>query len=221
VRVTKLAGLAIIALTLAACTSVTPQSTPFVSTPITPLPASGALASIATSALPLGSLPAPSAAASAEPATLAPVTPSPTLEPTPTPSPTPTPTPKPTKKPTPTPSPTPPPTKIDLAIYVQTADIPNPWYNDTDYTIPIHVSAAISDIFGAQVKVSIPEEAFSTTYQTGPITAGSEDVHNVTINVPAIGPATLVLQVKTPAGFADVNTSNNKVSIAIEVSLHP
>ena len=38
-----------------------------------------------------------------------------------------------------------------------------------------------------------------------------------TINVPAMGPATLTLVVKVPLGFADVNTGNNKVTIAIQV----
>ena len=69
--------------------------------------------------------------------------------------------------------------------------------------------------------MSIPEEAFSTSYSAGPIADGGDDAHNVTINVPAIGPATLTLQVKTPSGFNDVNPSNNKVTIAIDVQLAP
>jgi hypothetical protein len=111
---------------------------------------------------------------------------------------------------------------VDLQVDIDTADIPNPWYNNTDYTLPIHVTANSGDFpNGVQVKVSIPEEAFSTTYLTGPIAAGGTDTHNVTVNVPAIGPATLTLFVKTPAGFADVDLSNNKRMIAITVQLAP
>jgi len=217
VRFTKLALLALVAVALSACTTVAPQSTPFVSTPITPVPGTSLLPSIAIPTVPVVTLPSVSLPPTE---TVAPTV-APIITPTPSPEITPSPTPKPTKKPTPTPSPTPTPIAVDVAIYVQTADIPNPWYNNTDYTIPIHVSAAVNDIPGATVKVSIPQEAFSTTYLTGSITAGSEDVHNVTINVPAIGPATLILLVKTPSGFADTDTSNNKVSIPIDVMLAP
>ncbi len=165
----------------------------------------------------------PTSEATAEASTEATPVTTPAIEPPPTPTSTPTPTPsaKPTKKPTPTPSPTPKPTKIDLAILVMTDDLPNPWYNNTDYKIPIHVSVAGSDVPPVTVKVSIPQEQFSVTYQTGPISDGSEDVHDVTINVPAIGPATLTLAVKTPPGFTDIVPANNKVQISIEIQLAP
>ena len=104
---------------------------------------------------------------------------------------------------------------------MNTPDLPTTWYNNTDYTIPIHVTSAVNSVLDVQVKVSIPEEAFSTNYVTGPIADGGDDAHNVTINVPAIGPATLTLVVKTPVGFKDINPGNNKVTIAINVQLAP
>lgn len=210
-RVTKLAGLALVTIAVTACTSVGPSSTPFISTPVTPVPGASALPSIALPSLPAVSIP---------PESISPETQAPSDQPT-LPPPTEKPTPKPTKKPTPTPSPTPPPTKVALSIDVNTSDIPNPWYNNTDYTIPINVSSFGADVPSIQVKVSIPEEAFSTTYTTGTIADGATDTHNVTINVPAIGPATFTLSIKTPAGFVDVDLSNNKRQIPIEVQLAP
>jgi hypothetical protein len=206
-------SLLVSAMACAACTSVAPLATPSTSASVT-ASAPAALATLApVSSLSVGSVPASVAPPSTEVTELP--------APTPTPTPTPKPTPKPTKKPTPTPSPTATPTPVDLAIYVNTSDIPNPWYNDTDYTIPIHVTAAGNSVVSVQVKVSIPEEAFSTSYSTGPIADGGDDAHNVTINVPAIGPATLTLAVRTPDGFKDITPSNNKVTIAINVQLKP
>lgn len=104
---------------------------------------------------------------------------------------------------------------------MNTPDLPTTWYADTDYTIPINVTSAINSVEQVQAKVSIPEEGFSTSYVTGPIPFSGTDTHNVTINVSAIGPATLTLQVKTPLGYTDINPSNNKVTIAIDVQLKP
>jgi hypothetical protein len=106
-------------------------------------------------------------------------------------------------------------------VFIQTADIPNPWYTNTDYTLPIHVAIAAGMVPNAHVTVSIPEEGFSTAFDTGAIAATDSYSHNVTVNVPAMGPATLTLQVKVPAGYADYDKSNNKVTIAIEVQPKP
>jgi hypothetical protein len=106
-------------------------------------------------------------------------------------------------------------------IYVQTSDLPTTWYTDTDYTIPIHVTSAVNGVPGVPVKVSIPEEQFSTSYTTGTIAVDGDDTHNVTINVPGAGPATLTLQVKAIDGYAEINKSNNKVTISITVQPKP
>lgn len=135
----------------------------------------------------------------------------------PTSTPEPTRTPKPTRRPTPSPTPI----AIDISIFVQTSDIPNPWYTDTPYTIPVYVAVAVADVPSAHAKVSIPEEAFATSFDTGAIATTDNYFHNVDFNLTAMGPATLTLTVKAPAGYVDVNRGNNKVTISINVLPKP
>jgi hypothetical protein len=207
VRVFRTISLGILIATLSACTTIAPVASPAGSGLVaSPVPGtSGPSASLAPSASPVEST--------------ATETPAPTA----TPEPTATQKPKPSKtpKPTPTASPTPTAVAVDLSVFIQTADIPNPWYNNTDYTLPIHVALLGGPVPNAHVVVSIPKEQFSASFDTGPLAETDAYSHDVTINVPAIGPATLTLQVKAPPGYADTDKSNNKVQIAIEVQLKP
>jgi hypothetical protein len=135
-------------------------------------------------------------------------------------SPQPSTTPKPRKTPKPTSpaTPTPPPISVDLSIYVQTADIPNPWYAETTYTIPIHVAVAVADVPNAHVKVLTFDD---TEFDTGPIATTDTYAHDTDVTFYFPGPNDLVLSVKAPAGYADIYKSNNKVVIHIDVQPKP
>ena len=211
-RAARLALLALIPVVLVACTSITPQSTPFVSTPITPLPGSSLLPSAGLPTLPVGSLPAVSSP-SAEPPTIAPETASPTPEPTSTP--------KPTKKPTPTPSPTPAKTPGDIEVAFQDTTIPNPFYNNTDYTITVYISAlGTQDLPNVHAKLVVQNEGVSYKFDTGPIAYGDTYTHDIVVNVPAIGPSALILSATMPDGYVDTKRSNNTTTVDIDVMLN-
>jgi hypothetical protein len=135
------------------------------------------------------------------------------------PSPAKTPKPRKTPKPTPRATATPPKTEVDLSIYVETPDIPNPWYSDTDYTIPIHVVTAVADVPDAHAKTNIGPLVMD--FDTGPIATTDTYSHPVTYNLPDAGPYVLTLSVKVPSGYADINRSNNKVDITIMVLQKP
>lgn len=163
---------------------------------VTEVPPSALATPVVPSATPTEALP-----------TAVPVTPAPTRTARPSRSP------RPTTDATPTPTPI----AIDLSIFVNTPDLPIEWHVNTTYTIPIHVAIAASDVPNARAKVSVPEEAFVVTFETGPIAASDNYSHNVDVNLPAMGPATFTMSVKPPAGYVDYDTSNNKVTIAIQV----
>lgn len=216
-RVTKLALLAAVATLFVACTSVVPQATPFLSTPVTPLPGTSLLPSVALPTLALPSLLAPSLppesiTPSAEPPSAVPATPTPTTEPTQTP--------KPTKKPTPTPSPTPTPVAGDIEVSFEQSTIPNPWYNNTDYTIRVYIAAlGTTDLPNVHVKLVAQNEGVSFKFDTGPIAITDSYYHDVVVNLPAIGPSALILSATMPAGYADKNKSNNSKTVPIDVQL--
>ena len=218
-RVFKATLMAVLAVSIAACTSISPQATPFLSTPVTPLPgASLALPSIALPSLPSVSLPPASISPTAEP----PATESPSAAPTLAPTPTPTPTPKPTKKPTPTPSPTPTPIAGDIEVAFEETTIPNPFYNNTDNPVTVYISAlGTTDLPNVHVKLVVQNEAVSYKFDTGPIAYGDTYTHTVTVNVPAIGPSALILSASMPSGYADTNKANNTKTVAIDVSPAP
>ena len=200
--VTKLAGLALVTIAVAACTSVGPSSTPFISTPVTPAPGASALPSIALPSLPLVSVP---------PESISPGTEAPTAQPTV--APTEPPTAKPTKKPTPTPIPTPTPTPVDLNIYVNTSDIPN-WAVGMN-NIDVYVTTTTL-VPSAHVKITM--EDLTIEFDAPAIDPSTPYVYNAQLNLDTAGDATLTLQVKAPSGFNDVNKANNKVSIAATVA---
>jgi len=215
VRVFKATLMAVLAVSIAACTSISPQATPFLSTPVTPLPgATLALPSIALPSLPSVTLPPASISPTAEPpATEAPSA-APTLEPTPTP--------KPTKKPTPTPSPTPTPIAGDIEVAFEESAIPNPFYNNTDNPVTVYISAlGTTDLPNVHVKLVVQNEAVSYKFDTGPIAYGDTYTQTVTVNVPAIGPSALILSASMPNGYADTNKANNTKTVAIDVSPAP
>ena len=210
-RAARLALLALIPVVLVACTSISPLSTPFVSTPITPLPGSSLLPSVALPTLPEITVPPESALPSVEPPTIAPETASPTPEPTNTP--------KPTKRPTPTPSPTPAKTPGDIEVAFQDTSIPNPFYDNTDYTITVYISAlGTQDLPNVHAKLVVQNEGVSYKFDTGPIAYGATYTHDIVVNVPAIGPSALILSATMPDGYVDTNKANNTKSVAIFVS---
>jgi hypothetical protein len=127
-----------------------------------------------------------------------------------------TPKPRKTPKPTSRATPTPGPISVDLSIYVQTADIPNPWYAETTYTIPIHVAVVGADVPNAHVKVNVLAE-----FDTGPIATTDTYAHNTDVTLYDSGRTGLFLSVKAPPGYADVYKSNNKVVIYIDVQPKP
>jgi hypothetical protein len=215
VRVTKLASLALFAIALSACTSITPQSTPFVSTPITPLPGSSLLPSLALPTVPLVTVPPESILPSAEPPSIEPATPTPTTKATRTP--------KPTKKPTPTPSPTPEGTPGDIEVNFEPSTIPDPFYNNTDYTIRVYIAAlGTQDLPYVHVKMVAKNEAATFEFDTGPIAITDSYYHDIEhVNLPAIGPSSLILTATMPSGYYDTNEANNTKSVDIEVSLAP
>jgi hypothetical protein len=211
VRVTKLAGLALVTIAVTACTSVAPSSTPFISTPVTPVPGASALPSIALPSLPFASIP---------PETISPGTEAPSAPPTV--EPTAPPTPKPTKKPTPSPSPTPTPIAGDIEVAFQDTSIPNPFYNNTDYSITVYISAlGTQDLPNVHVKLVAKDEAVSFKFDTGPIAFGGTYTHDVTVNLQAIGPSALILSASMPDGYADTNKANNSKIVPIDVQLAP
>jgi len=218
VRVFKATLMAVLAVSIAACTSISPQATPFLSTPVTPLPGTSLLPSFAIPSVPVVTLPS---------ASLPPIeTVAPTVEPivTPSPSPeiTPSPTPKPTKKPTPTPSPTPTPIAGDIEVAFEETTIPNPFYNNTDNPVTVYISAlGTTDLPNVHVKLVVQNEAVSYKFDTGPIAYGDTYTHTVTVNVPAIGPSALILSASMPSGYADTNKANNTKTVAIDVSPAP
>jgi hypothetical protein len=215
VRVTKLASLAVLAVALSACTTIAPQSTPLFVSPITPVPGTSlALPSIALPSLPSVTLPPASIFPTAEPpASEAPTT---------TPEITPSPTPKPTKKPTPTPSPTPTPVAGDIEVSFQDTSIPDPFYNNTDYTITVYISAlGTTDLPNVHVRLVVKDAAVSFKFDTGPIAYGDTYTHSVTVNVAAHGPSALVLSASMPSGYVDTNKANNTKSVDIDIQLAP
>lgn len=204
-RVLRYACLGVLVAIATACTTVAPAATQPTSVPV---PGSGAL--------PSASVPAPTTAPGESPAaSTTPIeTPQASVPASSEPAtPEPTRTPRPSKSPKPTPTPI----AIDLSIYVNTPDLPTEWHTNTDYLIPIHVDVAEAPIPSAHASVTVPEEAFSTSFDTGPIAPGDTYAYTVTVNLSAIGPATLTLQVKVPPGYTDINKPNNKVAIAITV----
>ena len=212
-RATKLASLALLAVAITACTSVAPASTPFVSTPITPPPGTSTLPSAGLPTLPVQSIPAV-ASPSAAPPTIAPETAPPTAEPTKTP--------KPTKKPTPTPSPTPTPIAGDIEVNFDMSSIPNPWNNNTDYTIRVYIAAlSTQNLPNVHVKLVAQNEGVSFKFDTGPIAITDSYYHDIVVNLPAIGPSALILSASMPDGYADTNKANNSKSVTIDVQLAP
>ena len=210
-RFTKLALLTLLAAAVAACTSVGPSSTPFISTPVTPIPGSSALPSIAPPTLPTETVP---------PASIVPGTEAPSLPPTEA-SPTPSPTPKPTKKPTPTPVPTPTPIAADLEVSIQ-QPVPDPFYNNTDETVRIYVSAlGTQDVPNAHLKLVVQNEGVTYKFDTGPIAITDSYYKDVVVNVPAIGPSALIASATVPDGYVDTKKSNNTDTVNITVELAP
>jgi hypothetical protein len=130
-----------------------------------------------------------------------------------------TPKPRKTPKPTPTPSPTTPPTPVDLEIFVYGADLPNPWYTNTKYTLPIHVTATGGTIPSAHAKVTI--ENITAEWDTGPIGPADTYFYNLELTLTAAGPTELTMNIKTPPGFADTDRSNNKGSFPLEITANP
>ncbi len=210
----KLALAALLVAVISACTTVAPLSTPVISVPATPLPGS----SVAPSAA------APTVAPSAATATTAPASVSPTAEPpTEAPAtPAPTRTPKPTKKPTPTPSPTPAKIPGDIEVGFEASTIPSPFYNNTDYTIRVYISAlGTQNLPNVHAKLVVQNEGFSYEFDTGPIAVTDSYYKDVVVNVPAIGPSALILTASMPDGYVDTNKANNAKTVAVEVSLAP
>lgn len=140
----------------------------------------------------------------------------PTETPTQEPTAPPTHKPKPPKTPKPTRTPSPTPIGIDLSIFIETADIPNPWYAETTYTIPIHVAVAVADVPNAHVEVPPFVE-----FDTGPIATTDDYIHNTDLTLYDAGPYDLLLSVKPPPGYVDTYKVNNKVTIHIEVLPKP
>ena len=101
-----------------------------------------------------------------------------------------------------------PPTPIDLEIFVYGADLPNPWYTSTPYTIPVHVAVTGAPIPSAHAKFSM--ENLSAEWDTGPIAPGDTYLYNVEFTFTAAGPTFINMSVKTPPGFVDTDRSNNK-----------
>jgi len=126
-----------------------------------------------------------------------------------------------TPRPTPKPTPTPEPIAIDLSTFIYGSDLPNPWYTNTTYTIPIYVEVTGAEVRNVHVKVAIVVEGFSQSFDTGPIAEGDNYSHNVAFNLEAMGPATLTWSVKVPAGYYDTDASNNKGSFDFQVLPKP
>jgi hypothetical protein len=103
---------------------------------------------------------------------------------------------------------------------MQTSDIPNPWYAGTDYTLPVYVELTGVESVTATLTVTVPEENFSYSDRIS-VKQGESAFYNVPIKFDATGPATLVLNVKPPAGYVDSYKVNNKVGIPITVMLKP
>jgi hypothetical protein len=209
VRQSRLVFLAIATLLVVACTTIAPAApSPQI---VVPLPGSSVAASFTIPSLP----PLASALASVPLESM-----SPTAEPTPTvePTATPTPTPKPTKKPTPTPSPTPSPIAGDIEVSIEQSSIPSPFYAGTDYPIRVYISAlGQQDLPNVHVKLVAKDEGVSYKFDTGPIAITDSYYHDVTVNLPAYGPSTLILSATMPDGYADTNKSNNTDSVDITV----
>ena len=208
--------LGLMAAAVAACTSVAPQASTIISNPATPVPGTSLPPSAAVPTLPQGTSTSASLPATAVPDTSAPQTPAPTTETTPAP------TPKPTKKPTPTPSPTPTPIAGDVEASILETSVPNPFYNNTDYTITVYVSAlGTTNLPNVHVKLVAKNEAVSFKFDTGPINYGDTYSHDVTLNLPAIGPSALILTATMPDGYVDTNKANNTDTVDIDVLLAP
>ncbi len=223
-RVVKFASLAVIAVAISACTSVSPIATLSLSTLVTPLPSASLPPSVVIPSEPESSLAAASVPPSDAP-TIPPesISTTPEVTPPPTPKPTkkPTPTPKPTKKPTPTPSLTPTSISADLEVSFDSSTIPNPWYNNMDYTIRVFIDAlGTQDVSNARITLVAKDEGVSFEFDTGPIATTDNYYHDLVVNLPAIGPSALILTATLPEGYADTNKSNNSKTVPIDVSYH-
>jgi hypothetical protein len=211
VRINKLLSLAVVAVAVGACTSITPQATPFISTAVTPGPGLSALPSIGFPSTLAPSLVPGSLLPTGVPGTVEPATP------TPTPEVTPTPTPKPTKKPTPTPSPTPTPTvaptPADIELSIDASSIPSTWYAGQHYPIRVYVSAlGTQNVPNVHVKLVAKNEGVTESFDTGPIAYTDNYYHDIDVVLPAYGPTTVTVTGTLPKLFDDTNPANNKDS---------
>ncbi|MEO6349688.1 MAG: hypothetical protein ABIP53_03465 [Candidatus Limnocylindrales bacterium] len=194
-------------LLLSACASIPPSGTSSPGSPLTSASAPASSAAIATST----SSEVPSeAAATATPIELATDTPAVATR---------SPKPPRTPKPTPTRSPTTPPTPIDLEIFVYGADLPQPWYTGTTYTLPIHVTVTGTAVPNAHAKVTI--ENIIAEWETGPIDPADTYFYNLVLTLTAAGPTELTTNIKTPPGFTDTDRNNNKGSFPLEITELP
>ena len=99
---------------------------------------------------------------------------------------------------------------------------PNPFYNNTDYTITVYISAlGTQDLPNVHVKLVVQNEAVSFKFDTGPIPYGGTYTRDVVVNVPAIGPSALILSATMVDGYVDTNKANNTATQAIDVQPTP
>lgn len=189
---------------LGGCAAIAPLDAPQTSTPLGSVP-------------PATSTPADSSAGTAAPLeTTAETLPAPSEPALPSRPPK---TPKPTRPPTPTPNPTPTPTPVDLEVFIYGSDLPNPWYVDTAYTIPVYVTTTGADIPNAHVKVTI--ENLTAEWDTGFIATTDTYFHNVEFRLTATGRTMFTMAVKAPRGYRDTDRSNNKGGIEVDVQPKP
>jgi len=201
----------------AACTTISPAATVPGSASVPAFTAGPGASGLPSAEVP--TLPA----ASLVPASISP-TAEPVEQPTPTPSPTTAPpkTPKPTKKPTPTPSPTASPIAGDIEVAFEQSSIPDPFYVETDYTIRVYISAlGTTDLPNVHVKLVAKDEGVSYKFDTGPIAITDSYSHDLTVNLPAMGPSALILTASMPDGYADTNKANNTKTVDISVQPKP
>jgi hypothetical protein len=194
-------------LLLSACASIAPSGTSGPSLP--PASVSAPSSSLGTTATPSTSSEAPSSLV-ATPIELSSETP---------PEATRTPKPPKTPKPTPTRSPTTPPTLVDLEMFVYGADLPSPWYTNTTYVLPIHITVTGAPIPNAHAKVTI--ENITAEWETGPIAPADTYAYNLSLTLTAAGPTEFTTSIKTPPGFTDTDRSNNKGSFPLEITAKP